>query len=294
MAMNNRYRVHFNSATQCSQICGVIILSGLIGCTEVRKVQDNDAKPIDRGLIEKSLSTVEIPLPTETTVFWMGDDVDLDERPRHVVRLTKPFVSMKHEATQVLYREVMGENPSFFQDCGESCPVEKVRWIEVVEFSNRLNEVLELPLCYDIKERGAVVWDETCTGWRLPTESEWEWMALSTAEDHPMLNTVAWFSNNSSNTTHPVCSLNPANNGLCDIFGNVQEWVWDVSDSYPSSTIQKPSVDPTGPDHGNHHIFRGYTKICTSTILKKKMTELKKITIKFTIKQEMLWKLVTL
>ena len=82
-------------------------------------------------------------------------------------------------------------------------------------------------------------------------------MALSTVEEHSMLNKVAWFSNNSSNTTHPVCSLKPANNGLCDILGNVQEWVWDISDAYPSSTVQKPSVDPTGPEDGNHHVLRG-------------------------------------
>lgn len=256
MPMNNRYVVHLNPATQSLQMCGVL-LSGLIACTEVRVVPDNDAKPIDRRLIEQSLSVVEIPLPSQTDVFWMGNDADLDERPRHVVRLTHPFVAMKHEVTQGLYLEVMGMNPSFFQSCGASCPVEKIRWIEAVEFSNRLNEVLELPLCYDIEDRGTVTWDETCIGWRLPTEAEWEWMALSTAEDHPMLNKIAWFSNNSGNTTHPVCSLTPANNGLCDIFGNVQEWVWDASDPYPSGTLKKPVVDPTGPDHGNHHVFRG-------------------------------------
>ena len=271
--MNNRYRVHLNPATQRPQICGVLFLSGLIACTEVRVVPDNEAKRIDRELIENSLAVVSIPLPTEKEVFWMGNDTDLDERPIHVVQLTKPFVAMKHEVTQALYREVMGVNPSFFQTCGDACPVEKVRWIQAVEFSNRLNEVLGLPSCYEIKDRGAVRWDETCTGWRLPTEAEWEWMAQSTVEDHPMLNKVAWFSNNSSNTTHPVCSLKPANNGLCDIFGNVQEWVWDVSDAYPASTVQKPSVDPTGPAYGNHHVFRGgawnrYAENLTPTIRK--------------------------
>lgn len=265
--------VHFNPATQCPQICAVFLLSGVMGCAEVRVVQDNDAKPIDVELIERCLLSVKIPLPTDTAVFWMGNDADLDERPRHVVQLTKPFEAMKHEVTQALYREVMGTNPSFFQACGDACPAEKVRWIEAVEFSNRLNKVLGLPICYDIKERGMVTWDDTCTGWRLPTEAEWEWMALSTAEDHPMLNKVAWFSNNSNNTTHPVCSLKPADNGLCDILGNVQEWVWDSSDAYPSSTLKNPVVDPMGPDHGSHHVFRGgawnrYAENLTPTIRK--------------------------
>ena len=236
-------------------------------------VPDSDVRIINRDLIQQNLATVDMPLPTESTVFWMGNDADLDEGPRHVVQLTQPFKAMKHEVTQALYVEVTGSNPSFFQTCGGACPVEKVRWIEAIEFSNRLNELLDLPLCYEVGERGAVKWEQTCTGWRLPTEAEWEWMALTTVNDHPMLNKVAWFSNNSANSTHPVCSLHPAKNGLCDIFGNVQEWVWDISDSYPSSTLEKPIMDPIGPDHGNHHVFRGgawnrYAENLTPTIRK--------------------------
>ena len=207
--------------------------------------------------IHQSLESVDIELPTSDPVFWMGNDEDLDERPRHVVRLTQPFRSMKHEVTQWMYLEVTGTNPAFFKTCGLSCPVEKVRWIEAVAFSNRLNELLGLPKCYEIKERGAVDWDRDCTGWRLPTEAEWEWMAISTVDDHPMLNKVAWFHNNSSNSTHPVCSLHPAKNGLCDIFGNVQEWVWDVSGSYSFGDLENPVIDPIGPTHGNHRVYRG-------------------------------------
>ena len=246
---------------------------GEVGCTEVRLVPDNNTRPINLDRIERSLSTVDIPLPSDSEVFWMGNDSDLDERPKHVVQLTQPFRAMKHEVTQALYLEVMGTNPAFFQICGEYCPVEKVRWIEAVEFTNRLNELVELPVCYTIEPRGIVTWDQTCTGWRLPTEAEWEWMAFGTVDNHPMLNKVAWFSNNSSNTSHPVCSLQPTKNELCDILGNVQEWVWDVSDPYPVGTLQKPVVDPTGPAQGNHHVFRGgawnrYAENLTPTIRK--------------------------
>ena len=47
MPMNNRYIVHLNPATQRPQICGVLFVSGLIACTEVRVVPDNEAKLIE-------------------------------------------------------------------------------------------------------------------------------------------------------------------------------------------------------------------------------------------------------
>ena len=79
---------------------------------------------------------------------------------------------------------------------------------------------------------------------------------ITTVNDHPMLNKVAWFP--TIRLTQPIrVFFASCKNGLYDIFGNVQEWVWDVSDSYPPSTLQKPIVDPIGPEHGNHHVFRG-------------------------------------
>ena len=262
------------SATSPSFYHGLLLSSLLVSaCSEVRVVPSDDVRTIDVAILEHNLESVVLPLPDAVEPFWMGNDNDLDEKPRHVVNLTQPFEVMKREVTQELYVEVTGENPSFFKQCGLDCPVEKVRWIEAVEFANRLSEALEMPSCYTIGEMGAVNWDKTCTGWRLPTEAEWEWMAVSAVHDHPMLNKVAWFSNNSNNSTHPTCKLQSSENGLCDVFGNVQEWVWDVPEEYPHTTPEKPVVDPVGPETGNHHVFRGgawnrYPENITPTVRK--------------------------
>ncbi len=56
--------------------------------------------------------------------FWMGSedsdqDADDDEKPRHKVRITKPFYLGIHEVTQEQYQAVMGENPSSLQRSAE-------------------------------------------------------------------------------------------------------------------------------------------------------------------------------
>ena len=61
--------------------------------------------------------------------FMMGQNGgDPDERPVHKVTITKPFYLQTTEVTQGQWQMVMGNNPSYFKDCGDDCPVEEVSW----------------------------------------------------------------------------------------------------------------------------------------------------------------------
>ena len=69
------------------------------------------------------------------------------------------------------------------------------------------------------------------------------------------VNAVAWDSSNSGARTHPVCSREANNFGLCDMSGNAWEWIWDgYQDDYYRSG---PTVDPAGPTGANTRVKRG-------------------------------------
>jgi formylglycine-generating enzyme required for sulfatase activity len=67
--------------------------------------------------------------------FMMGcspDDSQCDEheisQPQHKVKITKPFFMGITEITQGQWKAIMGNNPSYYQNCGDNCPVENISW----------------------------------------------------------------------------------------------------------------------------------------------------------------------
>ena len=75
---------------------------------------------------------------------------------------------------------------------------------------------------------------------RLPTEAEWTYSAMYEGDqmntDEDLLK-IAWYSKNSSASSHKVCELDPNEFGLYDMYGNVWEWCLDSFDpKYISSS----------------------------------------------------------
>ncbi|MCB9741788.1 MAG: formylglycine-generating enzyme family protein [Alphaproteobacteria bacterium] len=211
-----------------------------------------------------------IDLPGGT--FLMGSPPERaggGETPQHEVTLS-PFTMCRAETTQAQYVALMGENPSLCDHgCGDALPVHRVSWNQATEFLNRLTEAEnqrlraagrpELSRCYE-GEEDAVRWIEGCTGYRLPTEAEWEYAArggtttqYSWGEDAGPAERYAWFGEGPEGQVHPVGQKEPNPWGFYDIHGNVMEWVWDRQTPYTAG----PETNPRGSEGSTNHALRG-------------------------------------
>jgi uncharacterized protein YjdB/formylglycine-generating enzyme required for sulfatase activity len=164
-------------------------------------------------------------------------------------------------------------------------PADSMTWFEAVEFCNKLSEELGLTPAYTIHNRmpaadeewpypfdgvdwdaGSLVTTVTCdwdaTGFRLPTEAEWEYACragTTTAYNIPNgrgygSNTITldYANYSDSNTqqwygvTFPAGEFEPNQWGLYDMHGTLMEWCWDAWawDDYGNAS----QTDPTGPD----------------------------------------------
>jgi formylglycine-generating enzyme required for sulfatase activity len=180
-----------------------------------------------------------VPVGTFTRGSPANESGRYHDETQHQVTLSRAFLVGKYPVTQRLWREVLGANPSSFENAGDDAPVESVSWTDAQEFLNRFCDQLGVP-------RGT---------YRLLTEAEWEYAcrAGTTGPTYGPLDRVAWYSGNSANTTHPVGQKAPNAFGLHDMHGNVWEWCADWYGPYPTS----PVTDPVGPGSGADRVYRG-------------------------------------
>jgi formylglycine-generating enzyme required for sulfatase activity len=166
------------------------VLSVPFSADEASRRQKETARALklDGPVVTNSLGMKLAVIPPGD--FRLGSDQGYDdERPRPLILLSRPFLLGQHEVTQGQYQRVMGDNPSFFkkvpgQDT-KDFPVEQVTFKQAVLFCNALSEREKLPPYYRLLKAskdntGRVIDFEDyaptgSTGYRLPTEAEWEW-----------------------------------------------------------------------------------------------------------------------
>jgi len=194
--------------------------------------------------------------------FMMGSPEDepgrSSDETQHQVTLTQDYYIQTTPVTQGQWEAVMGDNPSYFSDCGDECPVESVSWNDAQDFITTLNNL------------------EGTTGYTLPTEAQWEYAARAGSTTafangqitetgsgyDPVLDSMGWYQYNSNADhsprsdgigTHLVAQKAPNAWGLYDMHGNVWEWVADWYGTYPTSAV----TDPKGPSSGRGRVVRG-------------------------------------
>lgn len=216
-----------------------------------------------------------------------------EEGPQHAATITKPFCLAATEVTAGQFRSfvtatnyltqaerfgggnsnswspkpnvkpeqvtVTWRTPGFPNT--DTHPVTQVTWADAVAFCNWLSAREGLSPCY--KDEGNEVWQRIPggTGYRLPTEAEWEYACragtnthFSFGDDPAQLADHGWAGLPWPGHPHPVAQKTPNPLGLFDMHGNVREWCHDW---YSSEFYSEPShVDPAGPDYGSDRVMR--------------------------------------
>jgi formylglycine-generating enzyme required for sulfatase activity len=199
--------------------------------------------------------------------FMMGSPLQEAERGRdetpHRVTVSD-FYMAKSEVTQKEWTALMGDNPS--NSKGENLPVENISWFDAVRYCNARSVKDGLVPAYTINGE-TVTWNGSAGGYRLPTESEWEYACRAgtttpfntgntISDSQANFNNHYGYNNNSSGRitggyrgrSLEVNSFKANPWGLSDMHGNVGEWCWDLYGEY---------TDPQGAMDMTLRVYRG-------------------------------------
>ena len=193
------------------------------------------------------------------------------------------------EVSQVLYYNIMKENPSHFsgsirvpatQEVQDYRPVDNISWFDAIKFCNLLSMREGLEPVYVIAgtsnpdQWGEVPEDDESSilglwmratakpdanGYRLPTMAEWKNAAGSGSQ--------SWNAENSNARTHEVAKFKPNAKGLYDLNGNVSEWCWDSSAKFISenSSEEELSKGPYRIQQGGTYYSRENTNTSSNS-----------------------------
>jgi formylglycine-generating enzyme required for sulfatase activity len=202
---------------------------------------------------------VVIPGPVQ---FIMGSPAgeagrDVDET-QHGKRIGRTFAIAAKPITVAEYRLFdTSYGPRERYTPTSRCPVVSINWYQAAAYCNWVNQQEGIPKdqwCYEMNHAGQVVRFKanylSLTGYRLPTESEWEFACRAGAVtsryygvSEEILGKYAWFLRNAEDRSWPVGSRKPNDLGLFDMHGNVWCWCQESYKEYPKAKDSQVSED---------------------------------------------------
>ena len=227
--------------------------------------------------------------------FVMGDSLDREADAPTNIEYVSAFYMDSTLLTYALWSQVYqwaANNGYSFDNSGAgqavNQPVQTIDWYDAVKWCNARSQMAGFTPVY-YSDAGLTQLYKTgdtapypnwsVSGYRLPTEAEWEKAARGELVENrfPLGNTIAEsqanyygdpidylfdmgpagydpaFGNGLGIDTSPVTYFAPNGYGLYDMAGNLFEWCWDWYGPYVSGV----QSDPRGPSAGNFRVLRG-------------------------------------
>ena len=212
--------------------------------------------------------------------FLMGSPVGEPERDpeeqRHRKRIPRSFALATKAVTVAQFQRFLDDHPEIrpifsrkFSPHPDG-PMPTLTWYEAVAYCRWLSEQEGMPkeeMCYppidQIREGMQLPSDYLQrTGYRLPTEAEWEYACRAGAEtarfygrSDELLDRYGWFLSNARNRAWPVGQLKPNDLGVFDAHGNVWNWTQDRSMPYREEDDVEDALRSVSDAHAR--ILRG-------------------------------------
>jgi formylglycine-generating enzyme required for sulfatase activity len=204
--------------------------------------------------VGQTMALVEGPVE-----FTMGSPLPepdrFDGETRHRRRISRRFALATREVTVDQYQRARKEDATIARIKNDRFspeaigPMNQTLWYHAAAYCNWLSRQEGLEPCYAPNSKGVYAEGMTCvagfldrTGYRLPTEAEWEYACRAGAvSSHyhggsvALLERYAWYVQNSHDRTWPCGQLQPNDLGLFDMLGNVIEWCQDPYSAYPAA-----------------------------------------------------------
>ncbi len=289
------------TAISALALCGA--LAATLFARPIKKSSKNQAAFNDINMVEFKADQAQ----AEYDIFTIGENTQSYTAERFV----SPFKMNAYETTYNLWyicRIYAEQNGYSFANPGQEGsggkrgasptalgayqPVTMINWYDAVVWCNALSEMEGKKPCYTFD--GKILRDSTDTaaldkcscdwsadGYRLPTETEWEYAARKTAkgfqngalasgqsDDSVTEGDVAWYDANANETRvvgtagtvfakdeQAAPGSGRANaSGLFDMSGNVLEFCWDwLADYKETDGVERA----TGPEFGKERVCRG-------------------------------------
>ena len=262
-----------------SRFCGTPLLAALtvavallVGCS------DNSS--------DRALPPVAPPAPPDTLAgfvnfdpvgdsVYLGADVasaPVGDRPRMLVKLNYAFSLSRSEVTCGEYKSLM--SGGYVPACeSDSLPVADVTFYDAVLFANEMSKARGLDTAYRYvavtkDNQGhctyleGYAFDPQSSGIRLPTEAEWMYAARWYWDTQ-----YSWNAGNSGDKPHQVCSI-AENATICDMAGNVMEWVNDWYANLRDTVLVNFAGAPDGGQQGKRIVKGGSFRTPVSGMLR--------------------------